>query len=293
MDKCPRCGLPPESDKECQYCGLEIASKQTAPKGASPKKPNSTILIFITVLVCFYLLIFALPHLSKISYFKMPSIPVLKWFIIFGAIGLFINFLRQKNIGKGKGNRDSQKRKYNDRFPTSSKYNSDLIEIPRMPETVDKEYDAWGSSGKDQIYKINPYQMTCTCKDFEERRSGYAITDVRRACKHLVRFMTNTHLTSYDLLTKALLKQSRGAGGVPHILLKKKMFEKTEILLGMSPGWSGVKVFSRKKRTVDADDVFTGDVMFNEFDLKNKKWIYGPSPSGAREIRRIIGEVFK
>ena len=203
-----------------------------------------------------------------------------------------ISFAQRKNIGERKKNRTASKKGYKVRFISSLKNKSDFVEIPQMPESVNKEYDAWSSAGKDKTYSINPHRMTCTCKDFEEKRADYPINDVRRACKHLARFLNNTHLVERDVLTEALLKESRGAGGVPHILFKRKMFGKTDILLGISPGWSGVKVLSRKKRTIDSADDFTGQVMFNEFDLNNKQWKYGPSPSGAREIRRIIGEIF-
>ena len=41
MDKCPRCGLPPESTEECQYCGLVLQEATASPSpGNMSKKPS-------------------------------------------------------------------------------------------------------------------------------------------------------------------------------------------------------------------------------------------------------------
>ena len=41
MDKCPRCGLPPESTEECQYCGLVLQEAPASPgPGNLSKKPS-------------------------------------------------------------------------------------------------------------------------------------------------------------------------------------------------------------------------------------------------------------
>ena len=41
MDKCPRCGLPPESTEECKYCGLVLQEATASPgPGNLSKKPS-------------------------------------------------------------------------------------------------------------------------------------------------------------------------------------------------------------------------------------------------------------
>lgn len=36
------------------------------------------------------------------------------------------------------------------------------------------------------VYNTDTQMLTCTCKDWEEVRSGYAMDNPRRLCKHII-----------------------------------------------------------------------------------------------------------
>ena len=49
------------------------------------------------------------------------------------------------------------------------------------------------SFDSDNVYLVNLYQMTCTCKDFEKKqRHQYLKGDIRRLCKHLIDVYKNS-----------------------------------------------------------------------------------------------------
>ena len=49
------------------------------------------------------------------------------------------------------------------------------------------------SFDSENVYSVNLYQMTCTCKDFEKRqRHQYLKGDIRRLCKHLIDIYKNS-----------------------------------------------------------------------------------------------------
>ncbi|MBU1701434.1 MAG: hypothetical protein KJ927_10740 [Candidatus Eisenbacteria bacterium] len=176
----------------------------------------------------------------------------------------------------------------------SVRQSPDYIKVPQRPESINKIYDAFSDTAKGASYKINPYEMTCTCPDFVDRRANYKPNDVRRACKHLARFLRNLDvICDEDEFLAELLEESGGRGGVPHFLYQRQIFDTTPVLIGFSPSWSGVKVFSRERQPRDAPKQYTGPVNCTEYDLERRAWTSIDKPYGAREIKRLINNIVR
>lgn len=64
----------------------------------------------------------------------------------------------------------------------------------------------------DEFYSVNLYELTCTCKDFEQvERSKYGKTDVRRFCKHLMReYKSQIGMEHLSELCKCIFNEGHG-----------------------------------------------------------------------------------
>ena len=89
MDKCPRCGLPPESTEECKYCGLAIAKESTVPQNVATEGKSLPLRIFSGFFIGLIFIGLTVGFFAFVAKYEMPSF--IKWLFIISAILLIIS----------------------------------------------------------------------------------------------------------------------------------------------------------------------------------------------------------
>ena len=74
------------------------------------------------------------------------------------------------------------------------------------PDELNKEYLVKSSSMRGVEFKVNPFELTCTCPDFQKRRSDKDEDDIQRVCKHLYKILKSTYNNVMDLPDPLVLK---------------------------------------------------------------------------------------
>lgn len=122
-----------------------------------------------------------------------------------------------------------------------------------------------GSSG--HKYEVNLNDFSCTCPDWEQRRFQFDVRDIRRACKHVARFLNFIPFSwvlpipPYDFACA-----STEIDGYVYALIQKE-----------TDSWVDVFVKNR------LDEIY--DYGFN---VAEKRWSFKSRPRHAREIRELI-----
>lgn len=60
------------------------------------------------------------------------------------------------------------------------------FELQGNPKSLDHQIDVLSFRDSKTVYSVNLHRLTCTCPDFDERRSSLSQSDPSRMCKHLV-----------------------------------------------------------------------------------------------------------
>jgi hypothetical protein len=156
-------------------------------------------------------------------------------------------------------------------------------DLPPIPEKYDKTYKTTHYSEPDKIYAVNLFKRTCTCADYENRRSRFAIDDLRVICKHIVDKLKSVKLyQSYDSLTANLLHCSAYFGD--DIFLPCDIGDKPYVLTSSeSSPWVNVHLeFTPKSRNA---------VVRFGFNVPERKWQYQERPTNAPEIEKYILDI--
>lgn len=139
--------------------------------------------------------------------------------------------------------------------------------------------------GPESNYSVNLFQMTCTCSDFQKKsRVDFAVDDVRRPCKHLIKMLLKKQLLNQsDEMIQCLLEYLPSE---KHLVANNMTSGAAVIFCYGSSSW--VDVFSRKRRKGDGDGKYTGNYDRFGFNVEENRWSYGEGPPGALEIRGMI-----
>ena len=135
-------------------------------------------------------------------------------------------------------------------------------------------------------YKIDVLEITCTCPDFSDRRSGFNRDDPRRLCKHLIRaLLENGELPeSMDKYCDKLQGIADEGRGFP---LTKKLVNHLidgypfEIWLCdtqniSDPKYAWCDVYEKGKRYA--------------YNIIEKRWSYKDAPKNSDDVVRLIHE---
>jgi hypothetical protein len=141
----------------------------------------------------------------------------------------------------------------------------------------------------DTIYKVNLFQLNCTCKRFVSHRGFYPSQDIRRLCRHLRKELENS---------KQLFEYSEVYQCIINNRVRDKCYEEVEIngspvVIGFHPRSDFVRIYSRKKSSDSSKGGSTGP--YEKFTLiySQESWIYGSTPPSSAEIILTIGEMLK
>jgi len=87
----------------------------------------------------------------------------------------------------------------------------DKLNIQRLPEEYDCNYQV-KSTKNNGIYLVNPFMVTCTCKDFNKKHSHFEICDIRRFCRHLAKiYIKYANVCEFDRFKIAVLSSGQGS----------------------------------------------------------------------------------
>jgi len=167
---------------------------------------------------------------------------------------------------------------------TSVDSTSDEITMPQYDpqalKTLPVDIKVNGFSGN--VYTVNLANLSCSCPDFEKRRSGFPPTDCRRACKHIAKTITgrklNTKITHEGILQAFIRKASSKGEGVPpfqkmlHVKINEKVHGDGEFYLLYS------------QHTLPWVNVVSPTAVTYGYNVVEKRWAYGdnPFPDGSK-----------
>jgi hypothetical protein len=139
------------------------------------------------------------------------------------------------------------------------------LSLPQIISKIPIIHFVKGSS--DESYEININHYTCTCPDWQKERSLFNTQDIRRACKHIARFMTFlpfSWILPIPACKYALAKVE--IEGYFYVLTRKE-----------NNSWIDVFVKNRVEQIYDYG-----------YDILEKRWSYNARPRHSKQIRELI-----
>ena len=85
-----------------------------------------------------------------------------------------------------------------------------LLVIDNIPENFDRRYAARDRENPTVTYDVNIARLSCTCRDFTEKRMNFPPGDVRRVCAHLYDKVYQTKAEqAFDPLVQLFIRYGR------------------------------------------------------------------------------------
>lgn len=160
--------------------------------------------------------------------------------------------------------------------------------LPQLPIERDKVVLVPSHRLMQMNYRVNLFQLTCTCLRFRRYRQYYPTNDVRRLCRHLRKELQNSGcVQQYDELTRGLItSRMRDACYV------RENLSRSEMIVGFHPRSSIVRIYTYRKSQVDPPGgPFTGPVDKFTYNHRQDVWIYGEPPPNSEEILTVIDKI--
>jgi len=147
------------------------------------------------------------------------------------------------------------------------------------------------SSQGDATYYLDLCDYTCTCPDFQKRRSDQPPLGVLRACKHICRTLAESpRLASLNPLMRCIVEDCAQHGHGTD----SGFFDSNEkdgfafyVTRPSEKGW--LNVYAPAKSQGGEKSVVFARYGFNVFD---RRWSYGEAPRNATLIKNFIFEKF-
>lgn len=168
--------------------------------------------------------------------------------------------------------------------------NERAIALVPLPPAFDRNVIVRSRSNKGRTYQVNPGRLTCTCDDFERRRTLLPAHDIRRVCKHLGRTLEATNaLTFYDEVAQALIRPQNASQ--KHLIEHGVDAERfvvlpdaaDEIVLALRSDNAWVAVVTRRgtKARIKKYKRYS-------YNVDERRWSYGSAPFADSDIRHAI-----
>lgn len=156
----------------------------------------------------------------------------------------------------------------------------EILHVGPIDAKFNRPYRAQSRSTPGQTYQVNVAQLTCTCPDFQKRRSKYPTGDVRRVCKHIYDKLYQTKVErSFDPVLKLVIRYGRRERHFIRIHSSDG-----DIVFGYCPERPWVRVLA-----VIADGPFLAS-----FNLEESRWAiddHQGDGARARHERYILSEL--
>jgi hypothetical protein len=139
-----------------------------------------------------------------------------------------------------------------------------LLVIDNIPEKFDRLYSAWDRETPAISYDVNIARLSCTCRDFTEKRLNLPLGDVRRVCAHLYDKLYQTKAErAFDPLVQVFIRYGRE-------MLTYRTVSDTlgRFVIGFPFG----------QRHLRAIAVIDGEPLLATYDLRQREWAQGETP---------------
>ncbi|MBF0447014.1 MAG: hypothetical protein HQL67_02320 [Magnetococcales bacterium] len=164
------------------------------------------------------------------------------------------------------------------------------IRLPLLPKKLDRVVEIPSRKNDALIYRINVFQLTCTCTRFKQSRGFLPTQDIRRLCRHLRKELENSNaLLSLDEMHQCIIDQR-----VRDRCYDEVEICKTPVAIGFHPCSDFVRIYSRKKLANDpVDGPLSGPYEKYTLILSQEVWIYGTPPHHANEVIALASQLLK
>jgi len=129
-------------------------------------------------------------------------------------------------------------------------------------------------------YKINLDDLSCSCPDFMEGRSGFERDDPRRLCKHLIAAIDD-EFDFFDFYTAHEIHHVSPGRGFPIAYRTRKRFSDENVVTLHIP-------VSKDRPWVN---VFVEQDKFG-FNVKERRWAYHDRSAGDDPVEKWITEMW-
>ena len=160
--------------------------------------------------------------------------------------------------------------------------------LSELSERRDKEYKANSHTKRDTTYKVNIYQMTCTCPDFEKYRSQYTRLDARRMCKHMAQKIDDFCCRNDELVGTDLAVVRTACRHSPPTDYVQVRTRRGKAILAYYKDRDWVNVITVYSWPKDAVRYRRYDYGYN---LDEKRWAYDEMPENHVEIEKIVRRI--
>lgn len=157
--------------------------------------------------------------------------------------------------------------------------------LPQLPAEHDKIMRVDSQRLIHLSYRVNLYQLTCSCLRFRRIRRFYPANDIRRLCRHLRRELQNSGcLQNLDELTRGVISFRLRDG-----CYVRESLTNSEMIVGFHPRSSIVRVYTYRKSPDDPlGGPYTGAVDKFTYNHRQEIWVYGEPPPNADEILTVV-----
>lgn len=186
--------------------------------------------------------------------------------------------LKNEDKSKPKLYTDLRKLKKESDSPLNFGQNYYIHKLPRFPEWIRGKVYRYAN------YKMDLYNLTCSCESQKEKREHYEARDVRRLCKHLYyKILKTSAAKELDSLTLELMKNAVVWG---ETYLYKYVYQGKDIILGFKEKVVWVNVYAPNRFLPDDYHRFS-------FNPISNRWSYGSQPKYSELIADVIKRVIR
>jgi len=161
-------------------------------------------------------------------------------------------------------------------------------DISELNKKRDRNYIAHSETKKDVTYKVNIYQMTCTCPDFVNFRSQYPRLDARRMCKHISNCIDNYSGRNDELSGTDFAVVRTACRHKPPTEYKHVRTSKGTAILAYYKSYEWVNVITPYCWPKDAFRYRRYDYGYNP---KENRWSHNEMPNNHKEIEKIARRI--
>jgi hypothetical protein len=141
---------------------------------------------------------------------------------------------------------------------------SEFLVVDNIPQKFDRVYAAKDRENPAITYDVNIARLSCTCRDFTEKRLHFPTGDVRRVCAHLYDKLYQTKAErAFDPLVQSFIRFGR----------EMLTFRLVDDELGRF-----VVGFPFGSRYLRAIAIVAGQPLLATYDLAKQKWSDGETP---------------
>jgi len=134
-------------------------------------------------------------------------------------------------------------------------------------------------------YQLDLEQAQCSCKGWQLRKH-YPIGDSRRLCRHLVNaYRMRELIKGNDEWAEAIIENGEG---VPLTAWRVKLNTAPEALITQGDSEEWLNVFAHIMKTGEKIAEASGPISRFGWSIVEKRWAYGVSIPGARELNKIL-----